>query len=258
MQRLKAIITKIFKLGYCSKLSVSKNQAIILSNQLYMVFLIIISPYLIILPLINLPLLSVGVAIIVLLIISSFLLNKLQNYVLSKWLFIFNILIGAFCFSAIFEGAANIQLIYFVVIISGISIFQTKTEQFIAVCLSLICYYLLELTNYLFFFHAQLSHTHMIIMRYSVTAFIFISLILVIIYLHKNSVPYQKRRINLASKITLSPRETQVLNIILKGKNAKEISTILFIEEGTVRNHIKNIYQKLDVKSKEQLFALFL
>ena len=48
----------------------------------------------------------------------------------------------------------------------------------------------------------------------------------------------------------LSSRETEVLNLLAKGKSYTMIAVELFIDKETVRTHIKNIYQKLNVNSK--------
>lgn len=48
----------------------------------------------------------------------------------------------------------------------------------------------------------------------------------------------------------LSPRETEVLQQLAKGKSYTMIADELFINKETVRTHIKNIYQKLNVNSK--------
>jgi DNA-binding NarL/FixJ family response regulator len=50
----------------------------------------------------------------------------------------------------------------------------------------------------------------------------------------------------------LSPRETEVLQLLAKGKSYTMIADELFIDKETVRSHIKNIYIKLEVNSKSQ------
>ncbi len=45
----------------------------------------------------------------------------------------------------------------------------------------------------------------------------------------------------------LSPRETEVLQYLIKGFGTKQIASELFISFDTVRSHLKNIYQKLHV-----------
>jgi len=49
----------------------------------------------------------------------------------------------------------------------------------------------------------------------------------------------------------LTRRETEILEHIAVGKSRKKIAEELFIDLETVKSHIKNIYQKLDVHSKE-------
>ncbi len=51
---------------------------------------------------------------------------------------------------------------------------------------------------------------------------------------------------------SLSPREMEILNLLVEGNNNNEIADNLFISKETVRNHIRNIYQKLQVHSKSQ------
>lgn len=56
---------------------------------------------------------------------------------------------------------------------------------------------------------------------------------------------------------TLSDREKEVTRLLLKGLPPKSVSRMLNIAPGTVRNHIKRIYVKLDVRSQAELLALF-
>jgi DNA-binding NarL/FixJ family response regulator len=48
----------------------------------------------------------------------------------------------------------------------------------------------------------------------------------------------------------LSPRETEVLELLAKGKSYSVIADELFIHKETVKSHIKNIYYKLQVNTK--------
>ncbi len=50
----------------------------------------------------------------------------------------------------------------------------------------------------------------------------------------------------------LSERELEVLALITAGKSNREIARKLFIEQSTVKTHIKNIYGKLDARSRTQ------
>lgn len=51
----------------------------------------------------------------------------------------------------------------------------------------------------------------------------------------------------------LSKQETLVRNLILQGKSNKEIATELFISLSTVKSHITNIYNKLNVANRREL-----
>lgn len=50
----------------------------------------------------------------------------------------------------------------------------------------------------------------------------------------------------------LSKRETEVLQSLSKGKSYSKIGEALFIDTETVRTHIKNIYFKLEVHSRNE------
>jgi DNA-binding NarL/FixJ family response regulator len=54
----------------------------------------------------------------------------------------------------------------------------------------------------------------------------------------------------------LSAREIEVLQKIAAGKANKEISSELFIGEGTVKAHVKTIFRKLDVVSRTEAVAI--
>lgn len=56
----------------------------------------------------------------------------------------------------------------------------------------------------------------------------------------------------LASESTLTSREVEIINFMADGFNYKEIGAKLFISPQTVRTHIRNIYEKLQVKSKTE------
>jgi DNA-binding CsgD family transcriptional regulator len=58
-------------------------------------------------------------------------------------------------------------------------------------------------------------------------------------------------------KFGISPREREIIQLLLKGKSNKEIEDALFISIGTVKNHVYSIFQKLDVKNRSQLLARF-
>ena len=52
------------------------------------------------------------------------------------------------------------------------------------------------------------------------------------------------------SKNILTIREREVFLLLVKNKTTKEIASTLNISEKTVRNHISNVVQKLEVASR--------
>jgi len=48
-------------------------------------------------------------------------------------------------------------------------------------------------------------------------------------------------------KNIITKREKEIFQLLIENKSTKEISNILGISEKTVRNHISNVMQKLDV-----------
>ena len=56
----------------------------------------------------------------------------------------------------------------------------------------------------------------------------------------------------------LTPREQEVLQLILSGKSNREIAGALFISESTVKTHVRNIFSKYDVGSRAELISTLL
>lgn len=63
--------------------------------------------------------------------------------------------------------------------------------------------------------------------------------------------------IKVAEEQGLTKRETEVVVLLLEGRNLRHIQSALFISEGTARTHVKRIYAKLGVHSKQELIDFF-
>ncbi len=50
----------------------------------------------------------------------------------------------------------------------------------------------------------------------------------------------------------MTAREKEVFNLLVANKTTKQIASLLYISEKTVRNHISNVIQKLGVKGRAQ------
>lgn len=57
------------------------------------------------------------------------------------------------------------------------------------------------------------------------------------------------------NQIKLSKREKEVLSLVIGGFSNKEIALKLFISDHTVKNHLTNIFQKLQVSDRSQAIA---
>lgn len=60
----------------------------------------------------------------------------------------------------------------------------------------------------------------------------------------------------IASEYGLSPREEQVLLLLSEGNSQKKISEILFVAQSTTQSHIKSIYRKTSIHSRQEAIDL--
>ncbi|CAI1753638.1 helix-turn-helix transcriptional regulator [Serratia entomophila] len=60
------------------------------------------------------------------------------------------------------------------------------------------------------------------------------------------------------ARYLLTPREREIVDLILAGHGSQQIAERLFISLGTVKNHRKHIYSKLNIASQAELFSLLL
>jgi len=57
-------------------------------------------------------------------------------------------------------------------------------------------------------------------------------------------------------RLGINEKEEEIISLVAKGLNNKEIGTTLFLSEGTVRNYISGVLEKLDLRDRTQL-AIF-
>jgi len=65
--------------------------------------------------------------------------------------------------------------------------------------------------------------------------------------------PDKKLLVSTHEEEKLSKRETEILELLAKGLQNKEVAVQLFISDATVKKHIENIYAKLQLRSRVEL-----
>lgn len=55
----------------------------------------------------------------------------------------------------------------------------------------------------------------------------------------------------------VTERELDIIKLLAEGMNNKEISQTLFLSEGTVRNYISNLLDKLDLRDRSQIVVFY-
>ena len=54
---------------------------------------------------------------------------------------------------------------------------------------------------------------------------------------------------------SLTRREQEIILALLEGKSNKELAQALFVSEKTIETHLGNIYKKIGVKNRLELFS---
>lgn len=68
-----------------------------------------------------------------------------------------------------------------------------------------------------------------------------------------NETRFEQRSSLLAQRYRFSARETEVFEHFVHGRSASHIAKSLFISDNTVKTHLRRIYQKADVHSRQEL-----
>lgn len=89
-----------------------------------------------------------------------------------------------------------------------------------------------------------------------VNAIIFSYISIIFLSLYKKHI--EKNEVSISDyDDKLSPRESEILKLLLKGCKNREIAEALYISESTVKGHSHRIYKKLKVSSKIELIKKF-
>lgn len=67
---------------------------------------------------------------------------------------------------------------------------------------------------------------------------------------------FQERLDELSRRFGLTKRESEVLRLFVRGRSTSRIAEDLYVSSGTVSTHLRNIYHKADVHSRQELLDL--
>ena len=70
-----------------------------------------------------------------------------------------------------------------------------------------------------------------------------------------SALPVEARVTLLAERFALTPRETEIVQILARGHGCSFVAETLLISKSTVYTHVRNVYRKLDVSCHDELIA---
>ena len=68
---------------------------------------------------------------------------------------------------------------------------------------------------------------------------------------------YAARCAALGERFGLSPRETEIMGYLVRGRDLPFIRDALYISRNTINTHVRHIYGKMGIHSKQELIDLF-
>lgn len=159
-----------------------------------------------------------------------------------------------------FRYALAHKLIYFAVgmycVLFIMTMYKRLMNKKIRQIVKTIAYSGLAVFVILVFVHLSLNRYINRIHSFIYLVFIFFWLFITIYYLKKYSIEPDELQ-NFSAKYSLTTREEEIVKLLVLGKTNNDIATNLFISAHTVRTHIQNIAEKLNVKSKLEILSLF-
>ena len=133
------------------------------------------------------------------------------------------------------------------------------TAASLIICIGVII--VLEIKKYSLFQTLPLQENQINLIHYFTIGTTFLIIIAAIMLLFKfiQENKLTDDRINQQFKASgLTLRETEIVMLIIKGQSNKQIAEKLVLEQSTVKTHLKNIFMKINVQSRNQLVAKIL
>lgn len=74
---------------------------------------------------------------------------------------------------------------------------------------------------------------------------------------HSEEEKFSQKRKNCYKEKDISEKELEIIRLVADGLSNREIAAALFLSEGTIRNYLSNILDKLDLRDRTQLAVYY-
>jgi len=197
---------------------------------------------------------------VTLLYAACFYLNAIGRLTLSRYVLLALLNGGIFVYACMLGPQAGMQYVYFVAVIIPLVIFEANQQisKLFFIGLSFVGFALLHITAFKLFTKIILPTAYQVPFYWLGTAAIACSVI-GIFHFYFCLYEATKNTLNqLLKNSLLTQREIEIVSTIIEGLSNKDIGKKLFIEESTVKLHVKHIFKKLNIKKRTELMAFAL
>lgn len=121
--------------------------------------------------------------------------------------------------------------------------------------------FFLELTQYSFFDGIKLTSFHINLIHYFAIGTTFLLIVVSILFSLIFKPGEKESSVDIGRQLMekkLTSREIEITTLLLTGKSNKDIAAVLFVEDSTIKSHLKSIFKKMKVNNRNQLMALVL
>ena len=228
---------------------------IILTNKLAFSCAIISAPFILLFFVQKMYILSLLLIPMILTYYTIIILNRFHFFVLSRISLILSMNLFVLFMASSLGRECGTQFGFFSLIPVGYALFEKnrKKSRLLSSALPLLLLILLETFNYPSLISIHIQHTAIIFnCMLLATSCLLIMILFFLTQLYEDS----KDKIKTMRTIfKLTSKEWEIVQLVSAGKRNHDIGKELFIAEGTVKNHLKRIYKKMNVTSRFELMT---
>ena len=249
------LIRKIIIAGVLAADEFEFSKRLVLNNQLLILIIAVSSPYIILFSLIGSKIYGLFVGLVDLIFIFCLYLNHKRLLLLSRLLFVNCLTLIIYCYASIFGPESGLQFSLIIAFSISFIIFEKNQIiwKWVSAIFPIFLFFILEIYNYAFYFHFELTSLQYKWLSCLVIFCVALMISFIIQFLLNINNLLHTITNQLITFPNLTKRECEITAVLIEGKTNKEIATILFIEETTVKNHLQNIYQKLNINTRLEL-----